>query len=100
MTEVKNIFTSNDLISRFLKNRGSKTYLKLFIYGPLRGGFFGFAFLFTIIIFVKLFIFLLAFNVELTFSVKDVILASFGLLFGILINLLYIVKKLYYYDER
>ncbi|GEM_PF-7130408 len=95
MAEVKNIFTSDDLFTTLNKTRNSRKILKVFLFGSIRGGFYGFAFLFTLILMMKIFTFVVSSVSQLNVTIYDVLIAFYGFLISAFINILSMIKKIF-----
>ncbi len=95
MAEVKNIFTSDDLFTTLNKTRNSKKIVKVFLLGSIRGGFYGFAFLFTLILMMKIFSFLVSPINQLNVTIYDVLISFYGFLLSAFVNVLFLIKKIF-----
>ncbi len=92
MPEVKNIFTSDDLIAIYKKSNDTRKVFNLFFLGTLRGGILGFAFFFTFLIIVKILVYALTSSVVFNVSLKEIVISSIGFIIFALINFLSILK--------
>jgi len=92
MPEVKNIFTSDDLIASYKKSNDTRKVFILFFFGTLRGGILGFAFFFTFLILTKIMVYALSSSVVFNVSLKEIVISSIGFIIFALINFLSILK--------
>jgi len=93
MAEVKNIFTSDDLFTTLNTTRNSKKILQIFLFGTIRGGFYGFALLFTLILMMKILIFVFSSASQLNVTIYDVLISFYGFLVSAFVNFLSLIKK-------
>lgn len=92
MPEVKNIFTSDDLIASYKKSNAARKVFILFFLGTLRGGILGFAFFFTFLILTKIMVYALSSSVVFNVSLKEIVISAIGFIIFALINFLSILK--------
>ncbi len=93
MAEVKHIFTSDDLFTTLNTSRNSKKIVQVFLFGTIRGGVYGFALLFTLILMMKILIFVFSSASQLNVTVYDVLISFYGFLLSALVNFLSLIKK-------